>query len=577
MATRFLAIISNKPGGPKVSPSDIACRLGLPCLIDAGSLQVFTSEGDALVLPGSGGVIVGALFSRPPNSQFVTSMSTDLAAQISRSGGKALIQSYWGGYIALLTNQLTEVTQVLRDPSGALPCYLLSVAGATLVFSDIQILVQSGLHRPALNWEFIPRHLYSFDLRTPDTGLRNVFELLAGFRLSIRGVHVSTEAIWSPWDHVSPDGRPDEILSNTLKTVVTDCTRAWATRFRKILLSVSGGLDSSIVASVLAADRTSVQCVTLSTNEPEGDESDYARQLTTGLGLSLEAEMYRLCDIDITKSTSAFLPRPMQSAFGQAVRRIKFGIAERDHIDAFFGGIGGDNVFCHTRSATPLVDQILANGANGQTWRTLDDICRMTGNSAFDVLKMAWGRMRTGNASYHWRGTPGYLNPKLIPEFVLTHPWLVTPRHALPGKAVHVAMLARMQGTIDGFERERPPQIDPLLSQPIVEACLHIPSWRWVSHGQDRSIARLAFADQIPAGLGQRRSKGGPDAFAYQLVEANKTILREFLLGGLIAQQGVLDLTSLEQALTPHGIIRSPHHVQLLGLAEAEAWARHWS
>src|SRR3546814_984119 len=76
----------------------------------------------------------------------------------------------------------------------------------------------------------------------------------------------------------------------------------------------------------------------------------------------------------------------------------------------------------------------------------------------------------------------------------------------LPGKAAHVAMLARAQKSIELYPRaDAPPQIVPLLSQPVVELCLSIPTWQWVHGGRDRAVARAAFAGILPDLLVERK------------------------------------------------------------------------
>src|SRR3546814_18425449 len=64
------------------------------------------------------------------------------------------------------------------------------------------------------------------------------------------------------------------------------------------------------------------------------------------------------------------------------------------------------------------------------------------------------------------------------------------------------------------------PQITPLLSQPIVELCLSIPTWQWVRGGRDRAVARAAVADLLPALIAQRRTKGGPTGFLRRVFNA---------------------------------------------------------
>src|SRR3546814_13901541 len=94
------------------------------------------------------------------------------------------------------------------------------------------------------------------------------------------------------------------------------------------------------------------------------------------------------------------------------------------------------------------------------------------------------------------------------------HPWLSAPPETLPGKAAHVAMLARAQKSIELYPRaDAQPQIVPLLSQPVVELCLSIPTWPWVHGGRARAVARPAFAGLLPAPLLGGPAQGPPHGF----------------------------------------------------------------
>lgn len=182
-----------------------------------------------------------------------------------------------------------------------------------------------------------------------------------------------------------------------------------------------------------------------------------------------------------------------------------------------------------------------------------------------------------------WRGLAWpdtFLKPQ--PSTVLTpgppHPWLAAPDDAFPGKIAHVAALVRIQGTLDSFSREgRGPQIHPLLSQPIMELCLHIQSWQWVSKGRNRSVAREAFDPYLPDTIKHRRSKGGPTHFACAVVEANLPALRDQLLGGHLDRHGILNTAGIAHLLSGKTKIEAADHIRISILAEAEAWARYWA
>jgi len=147
----------------------------------------------------------------------------------------------------------------------------------------------------------------------------------------------------------------------------------------------------------------------------------------------------------------------------------------------------------------------------------------------------------------------------------------------LPGRAVHIAGLVRAHPTLESDRSRIAPVINPLLSQPIVEACLAIPSWQWREGGRDRAMARTAFAERLPAAIVERRVKGTPDPFCSEIVRRRRDELRERLMDGQLAAHGILDPGAIEEALRPGRPTASEQNVRLLELVNVEAWATAWS
>jgi asparagine synthase (glutamine-hydrolysing) len=63
--------------------------------------------------------------------------------------------------------------------------------------------------------------------------------------------------------------------------------------------------------------------------------------------------------------------------------------------------------------------------------------------------------------------------------------------------------------------------VSPLVSQPLIELCLAIPTWFWCADGQNRAIARKAFAGDLPPPTLARRSRGTSESFILQALELN--------------------------------------------------------
>ncbi|BEV11928.1 asparagine synthetase B family protein [Asticcacaulis sp. DW145] len=579
MAPRFIGLVSDD-GDAHAHLRDRLKGGQWQCVCASKRLSVFTNGADVgLPLADQSGAVAGHLFNRP-DFQVVTTLANPFSQEIVETQGRLLVTACWGGYVAFVTDADGHTIHVLRDPSGAMPCVYTHSRQDWIFASDITALSLASQQSPTVDTAALARFLMSYDLRDARTCLSGIEELLAGFRLSVGARGQGLTAIWSPWDFVEPlsETSPEDLASD-LRTVVLACVNAWAGRFAHTLLSVSGGLDSSILTACLKTGGHRASYLTLATNEAVGDERAYARVLAAHLKVEITEAQYDMTDIDVTRSSASHLPRPVQYAYGQGEHAAKLRIVRERGIDALMTGIGGDNVFCSMHSGTPLVDSAYARGLRTESLGTLMDICALTGASVWEIGGLAIEKALAGNRPYRWLYDDSFLHPDVVAQAdrISGHPWLTPPKGALPGKAAHIVKLVRIQGTIDGFSRDdTPPQINPLLSQPIVEACLRIPTWEWVRGGRDRSIARLAFAGDLPAEIVQRRSKGGPDSFAFDIIDRNRRVLCDRLVNGELRRLRLIDPVAIHDALDPERAIDPMQYLRLSGLAEAEAWVRHW-
>jgi len=93
--------------------------------------------------------------------------------------------------------------------------------------------------------------------------------------------------------------------------------------------------------------------------------------------------------------------------------------------------------------------------------------------------------------------------------------------------------------------------------------------------GRDRAAARNAFQDVLPPSIYARRSKGELGAFYGEAAASNLPFLRDYLLGGALAQAGLLD--DLETDLSRQALLWRGGFSRLLTLALTEAWVRRWT
>jgi len=110
-----------------------------------------------IVLAGETGLVVGYAFDRTTNTRIVAPFpAQDEPAEI-------LIDRIWGGYVALRTRNATP--EVLREPSGTVPCYHLEIDDVHIVTSRPDLLLTTGLFKPEVDWTILTQGLVYRDLK----------------------------------------------------------------------------------------------------------------------------------------------------------------------------------------------------------------------------------------------------------------------------------------------------------------------------------------------------------------------------------------------------------------------------
>jgi asparagine synthase (glutamine-hydrolysing) len=577
---RYAAVHRGSPPGRanRADPSsdldpraDRLIHLPLP-----GPVSVWIEAGcHAQTFSNGGGVILGSIFERD-GTQPLTALPGWFERLAYDRWSDALSAHFWGGFVAIWTDGSDIV--VSRDPSGAMPCYYIKSDGGIWFASDLDMLRTLGVASPAIDWDAVGSHAVAVQYRSSRTCLSGLSELLPGMAMRCDDKNATLQTHWSPWTFAKREAiQTDEIgARDDLRRAVVQVHQGWSRRVERPLVPISGGLDSSIVASALRLADIEVAGVTISTTEAAGDERPFARAMAARLDMPLREAFFEPHRIRLDVSSASSLPRPSARSFGQELDRLTVEAAEGAGADGILHGGGGDNVFCLLQSVAPILDRLAIHGIGGGPARTLLDVCRLTGAGAPAVGQSVMRRLLSGRRHYLWPIDTSFLHERVkhtMPTF--DHPWLDPPPGTLSGSAAHIAYILAIQNYLDShFQHPDLVTIAPLLSQPIVETCLRIPSWMWVAGGIDRAVARHAFADVLPPMIRDRRTKGSPDSVVTGLVADNRGQIRELLLDGLIARHAIVHAVAIDDALRSETPLSAEVCTRLLTLCDIEAWVR---
>ena len=339
---------------------------------------------------------------------------------------------------------------------------------------------------------------------------------------------------------------------------------------------MAGG-DSSFICAALAHSGERFDCVTLATPDPSGDERIYANRVAEWFGVRCVERIYDPAFYDPSRSSSRGLPRPARRSFQHILDALLVDAMADLGASVIYDGNGGDNLFCFLHSSAPVADRLAAEGLGTGVLRSLIDMCHITGCSV-PTMVAAVLRRRLGkgtreswpvDASLLTCGTDAAYSEPLVP-------WLSPLGISGSGKRDHMVLIVRAQNHIHGLAAG-PPRFSPLMSQPLMEFCLGVPTWIWAHGGRNRALARAAFAQELPPAVLARTSKAGPDSFVRQIFALNRNSIAERLLDGLLAANGVIDRHAVEAALRTDERDDNSMFGRILDLLEAENWARSWT
>lgn len=548
--------------------------------LNRAAILLFVEDVSAIVPIGAASVVLGALYPADDTNPRAKLLS-DLEPGITRHRGAPLMQSCWGGYVAILANAAAAGVDILRAPFGELPCLYIRLEDAWLVVSDVAMIQSLTGWSPEIAWDALARFLGAPDARRAETCLAGLSEIRGGDRLSLCGANATVATLWSPWDHADRTRQlvdADEARQRLHETVMSCVAARGEGRAANVIL-LSGGLDSSILAAAAAAASLQTHCATVHTADPSGDERRYARLVAARTGQRLTEHSFDKTVVDLAKSGAAGLPRPVARAFEYEARRQGESVATANGARLIFSGGGGDNVFCSLRSITPLLDCLEAPVGRSNFWGVAHDLSDMTGTSVVTIVRRTVLRLLHRSRPLPLDTDLRYLSADAVRLAMAAprHPWLDRPSHVPIGKGSHVALLLGTQGlTEDSDPQAACALLYPLLSQPVVELCLRIPTWCWFDNGHNRAVARHAFAQDLPREVIWRRSKGSPDSFVVELYESNRALIREMLMEGNLMSHGLLDRTSLAHSLNDSGPPKGEDHGRLMRLVDIEAWSRCW-
>lgn len=544
------------------------------------------------LLRDQSGVLFGTVFDRSclevPGAckPLCGPFNEQASAAVVKSTGRVLVDRYWGSYVAIIRDSAAGTIALVRSPAGTLPCLHTQARGIHIYFSSAAECELPDFVQFSVNWRYVARHLADIE-HDHDTGFSEVTELLPGqcVQLSTRSPAQRTLHYWNALDFARADPIRDTAQAAAqVRTTLSSCVHAWAACHPSIWHRLSGGLDSSIVLACLqsAPSTPRVVCANRYSRRADSDEREFARLAARHTACEL-IELERDPGFNLEDVFEARLSeRPVNyiMEFGQA--RPEVLLARERGITAIFEGTYGDQLFFGHEGSLAAADYVHDVGVRAG----LLDVAISTAQLAnFSVWKVLREGLSKGLIRNRWDPIRSVREKNLLIDedaqrsLVGSEPaiyaWYDIERYVPPGKQFHVFSATSPHFHAMPFrEGDEMQFISPLLSQPLVELCLRIPTYVLAQNGWDREIERLAFSSCLPQEIARRRTKGGQADFSAEVKRRNHVLISDILLNGELVRSGLLIRSQLERAFAGRsgGLDIGPGRVSTL--LTVEVWLK---
>lgn len=516
-------------------------------------------RGDMTVRDIAQGWVVGELFVRGGGP--APAAPADLQEGGAEVLCERLVRGYWGRYVALFPAERA----VLRDPSGHLDALVWNSPTAWVVGSDLPSDLPAAFmpRTLAVDWTAIAAMLRD-EAAIGGLGLCGLFQVRPGSLRAFTNAPVD-RAIWDPAAFARDPHASYEASRRALIEAVEESLAAEAGRGDGLLVEVSGGLDSAVVASTLArlgaGRRTTF--VHYRVEEPAADEVRFARAVSERAGVAL-LEIVKP-ELRIDAESLGAMPvgvRASNNAMDRHYDLSQAELARRSGASRILTGQGGDMVFYQAPSdkiGAELWGRWARQPRADPVWRQLEDAAHWNRRSTWSLLGEAAREALDRKARQR-----------------SDDPWLAHP--VGPAKRRQITGLIQAQALFNGASSRgrQASLVHPLLHQPVLEAVLSAPVVDLARGGRGRSLARDAFGDRLPDLVLRRRSKGDLTAYYGRMVLRSLPAVRAFLLEGRLAAEGLLDVKALEEGLDPDRMIHEGNYPRLFQIIGIEAFVRHW-
>ncbi len=279
--------------------------------------------------------------------RFSTASDTEVLVHLYEQYGDAFIQHLNGQFAFALWDGRSRRLLLVRDRVGIAPLFYCRDRGSLLFASEIKALLAGGM-AASPNLAALDQIMTFWAPVGSQTAFAGIQEVQPGEMLVISDGRVRTSTYWR-WDYPENDEyRPgsDAQLAEALKELLVDATRLRLRADVPVGAYLSGGLDSSAIAAVVAGySDARLRTFSIGFDDPAFDERRFQSSMIRRLGTHHTAMQVGADDIadsfpEVIRHTETPILRTAPAPMRLLSRRVR-----QEGFKVVLTGEGADEVF----------------------------------------------------------------------------------------------------------------------------------------------------------------------------------------------------------------------------------------
>ena len=216
---------------------------------------------------------------------FYTKSDTEVIIHLYEEHGAECLSRLNGQFAFAIWDKNKERLFIARDRVGIRPLFYTRVNRSFLFASEIKSLFADHRIRREIDPKALDQIFTFWMTIPPRTAFKDIFELPAGHYMVVKDAEAHIEKYWDP--DFCPDFRPkpEEEYAEELKELMIDSTRLQLRADVPVGAYLSGGIDSSVIATLIKRyTSTPLRTFSVTFQDEAYDESEYQKQMIDYLG-----------------------------------------------------------------------------------------------------------------------------------------------------------------------------------------------------------------------------------------------------------------------------------------------------